>query len=91
MTNFSEEIEKSTIIMEHASLIQNYQQTGMLDRQNALKKYKSFNARYPRYMSDIAKAASATNSSILIDEATDSVIANNLILQLRWLQGKSLF
>lgn len=91
MPNFSEEIEKLTIIIGHSSLIQNYQQTGILDRQNALKKYKSFNARYPRYMSDVAKAASATNSSILIDEARDSVIANNLMLQLGWLQGKSLF
>ncbi len=89
MTNYSKETEKAKIIIGHALLIQNYQKTGILDRQTALEKYKLFNARYPEYNSDMCKAALVTKSLILIDKASDFEIVNNLRLQLVWLQGKS--
>lgn len=89
MTNYSKETEKAKIIIGHALLIQNYRNTGILDRQTALEKYKLFNARYTEYNSDMCKAALVTKSLIPIDKASDFEIVDNLILQLVWLQGKS--
>lgn len=91
MTNLPQEIEKQKIIIEHTSIIQHYQQTGILDRQDALKKYKSFNTKYPEYIYDMSRVALASNSLIKLDEASNSEIIKNLLTQLTWFQGKSIF
>ena len=87
MQNLFKDIDKDKIISEHHSIIQNYNKTGFLDRENAINKYIDFNRKYPEYNSKKEIVATVTNSSIKIDFATNDVIVDNLKAQLSWLVG----
>lgn len=87
MQNLFKDIDKDKIIIEHHSIIQNYNKTGFLDRENAINKYIDFNRKYTEYNSKKEIVAAVTNSSIKIDFATNDVIIDNLKAQLSWLVG----
>lgn len=70
MTNISQKIEKTKIIKNHSFMIQKYQQTRSLNRQNVLKNICYFYTRY-----DIIEYIS-------LNETSDSIILNNFLLQL---------
>lgn len=77
---------------EHTDIILRYLQTGQLNRNDAIKKYKKFNDDHPDYyvaMRTVTVAA-GTAAHIEDERIPDSVIVGNLNQQLLWLTGKNL-
>ena len=79
--------DESKTIAEHSAIISKYQATGFLDRQDAIKKYRNFNAKYQDFYVRYEAINVASNSSISIQDASDNVIVDNLRVQLAWLTG----
>ena len=81
--------EKQTAA-EHEAIILHYLNTGELDRDDAIKKYKNFNYTHSEYYTGISVAAAATNSLCPIENLPNNVIVDNLNAQLLYLTGKNL-
>lgn len=77
--------DKEKTIAEHTLIILNYKKTGLLDRENAIAKFKDFNTKYPDYNISQTTVNIMKNTLIHIESATDDVIAGNLYSQLSWL------
>lgn len=88
MQNPFQVVEKAKSIAEHISIIRDYQQTGLFDRPKALEIYKKFNLENADYCVLMNTRATATNSSIQIDSASDQILVDNLISQALWAGGK---
>lgn len=81
-------IDEAKTTSEHEAIILKYQKTGVLDRDDAIKKYKDFNSAHPEYYASMTVAATASGSSVPIDNVSDNVIVGNLQAQLAYLTGK---
>lgn len=88
MTNPFQDTRKAKSIAEHISIIRQYQQIGIFNRDKAREICKKFNVENPEYSSVISAAAIATNNLTSIDTAPDNVLINNLILQASWTMGE---
>lgn len=77
---------------EHAEIILRYQQTGYLDRDDAIKKYKEFNNDHPDYYGPMRVATVSAGTAVYIEDERipDSVIVGNLNQQFLWLTEKNL-
>jgi len=77
---------------EHTAIILRYSETGQLDRDDAIKKYKDFNAHYPEYYLQMTALAERMGTSAKVDDegTSDGVIVGNLNQQLLYLTGKNL-
>ena len=51
-------------IAEHSSLILTYRQTGNLNREDAIRKYKEFNTKHPEYCAGI-EASRMTGAHVI--------------------------
>ena len=51
-------------IAEHSSLILTYRQTGNLNREDAIRKYKEFNTKHPEYCAGIEAWTTAFYAAI---------------------------
>ncbi len=83
-------IDGAKTAAEHESIILKYQQTGILDRDDAIKKYNDFNTNYPEYYINMMVTASASESAVPIDRMPNNVIVGNLQAQLLYLTGKKI-
>ena len=81
-------IDNQKTIAEHTAIILTYQNTGILDKENAIKKYKDFNLMHQDYYAAMKIETCLTNTSINIEDAPSNVIINNLSAQLLWLAGE---
>ena len=81
-------IDNKKTIAEHTAIILTYQNTGFLDKENAIKKYKDFNLMHPNYYATMKLETCLTNTNINIEDAPSDVIINNLSAQLLWLAGE---
>lgn len=81
--------DESKTLTEHSAIINKYQATGFLDRNNAIKKYLAFNAKYSEFYIQHESIAVASNSNISIKNAPDDIIVGNLKAQFDWLATKS--
>lgn len=75
---------------EHEAIILKYQQTGILDRDDAIKKYNDFNTNHPEYYTSMTITAMVSGSAVPIDRTPDNVIVGNLQAQLTYLIGKKI-
>lgn len=87
-----EKKDDATTATEHAAIILRYVQTGWLDRDDAVKKYKKFNDDHKDYwLAMTATTALAGTAADIEDERIpDSVIIGNLNQQLLFLTGENL-
>ncbi len=81
-------IDNKKTIAEHTAIILTYQNTGFLDKENAIKKYKDFNLMHQDYYAAMKIETCLTNTNINIEDAPSNVIINNLSAQLLWLAGE---
>ena len=88
MQNPFQTVEKTKSIAEHISIIREYQQSGLLDRTKALEIYKKFNFEHEDYCTLMNATATATNSGIQIDSASDQILVDNLKRQALWAVGE---
>lgn len=75
---------------EHGAIIGRFQQTGCLDREDAIKKYNEFNVNHPEYYASMSVAATASGTATYIWDVSDRTIVENLQKQLLFLAGKKL-
>ena len=53
----------ATTALEHEAIILRFQQTGCLDREDAIKKYKEFNDDHPEYYMAMSVATKAAGTA----------------------------
>ena len=87
MTNPFRDIEKEKTIIEHSKIINDYKKLGIINRDEAIKKYLDFNSKHPDYYSNLNLVTTISNTKIKITEADNDTIITNLEAQLLWLQG----
>lgn len=85
-----ENIDDLKTAAEHEAIILRFQQTGYLDRDDAIKKYKEFNDNHPEYYMAMSVATQAAGTAAYIGDVPDEVIVKNLKDQLLYLAGKKL-
>ncbi len=79
-------------IAEHTQIISHYQNTGYLDREDAIKKYKKFNDDHPDYYAGMMTGAKMSGTDIQIDDVDDNnIIVGNMQKQVEYLLGKKTF
>lgn len=88
MTNPFRDIEKEKTIIEHSKIINDYKNLGIINRDEAIKKYLDFNSKHPDYYSNLNFVTTISNTKITISEADNDTLIANLETQLLWLQGK---
>ena len=88
MTNVFQTSEKAKSIAEHMSIILEYQNTGLFDRERATDIYKKFNAEHPDYNLALNVTAVASNTLTKIDYLPNNTLIYNLKLQAEWALGK---
>ena len=75
-------------IKEHITIIFNYKNYGVLDRDDAIEKYKKFNREHPDYPITINGSGAICGTLIPFDQASNEIIINNISSQLFYLLGK---
>lgn len=89
----AKEIKKTkddgTTIAEHMAILLQYKQTGYLDRNDAIKKYKEFNDNHLDYYIPMRATTISTGTAANIEDVPNEVIVKNLGDQLFYLTGKS--
>lgn len=83
-------IEDEKTIAEHSSLILTYCQTGFLNREEAIRKYKEFNTKHQEYCAGIEASRIIGAHVIPLEEMPDGDIVANLNYQLMYIGGKNL-
>ena len=87
MTNPFSDIEKEKTIIEHSKIINDYKSLGIINRDEAIKKYLDFNSKHPDYYSNLNLVTTISNTKIKITEADNDTLIANLKAQILWLQG----
>lgn len=84
--------DDATTIKEHTAILLRYRQTGYLDRDDAIKKYKEFNDNHPEYYTQMMTVVTLAGTAVQIDDEDirTEVIAGNLNQQLLYLTGENL-
>ena len=82
--------DDAVTIAEHEAIILKYINTGILDRDNAIKKYIEFEVKNPSYSSDIEKKRINGENIIPLENMSNDDIIINLNNQLKHLCGKNL-
>ena len=75
---------------EHETIILRYKQTGYLNRDEAIKKYREFNDNHPDYYVAMRAATVSTGTAAYIGDVPNDVLVMNLDDQLFYLTGKKL-
>ena len=83
-------IDNEKTILEHSIIITNYLETGYLDRNYAIQKYKEFNVKNPTYRIGVEFVCILEQTCRDIKELSDEEIVFNLNEQLIYIGGKSL-
>ena len=87
MTNPFRDIEKEKTIIEHSKIINDYKNLGIINRDEAIKKYLDFNSNHPDYYLNLNLVTTISNTKIKITEADNDTLIANLKAQILWLQG----
>lgn len=84
--------DDATTIAEHSAILLHYRQTGYLDRDDAIRKYKEFNDSHREYYLAMTATANRSGTLVQIDgkDISDEIIIGNLNQQLLYLTGKNL-
>ena len=84
--------DDATTIAEHSAILLHYKQTGCLDRDDAVRKYKEFNDSHREYYLAMTATANRSGTLVQIDgkDISDEIIIGNLNQQLLYLTGKNL-
>ena len=77
-----------TTIAEHSAILLRYKQTGCLDRDDAIKKYREFNDNHPDYYVAMRAATVSAGTAAYIGDVPNDVLVMNLDDQLFYLTGK---
>lgn len=77
-------------IAEHSRLILTYRQTGFLNREEAIRKYKEFNTKHQEYCAGVEVSRIIGAHVIPLEQMSDHDIAANLNCQLMYIGGKNL-
>lgn len=75
---------------EHEAIILRYIETGYVDRDDAIKKYKDFNRNHPKYFQNMIAATTICGTSAPIDKLPNDMLIWNLNDQLYFLIGKNI-
>lgn len=82
--------DDATTIAEHSAILLHYKQTGYLDRDDAIKKYREFNNNHPDYYVDMRTVTVVTGTAAYIGDVPNDVLVMNLDAQLFYLTGKKI-
>lgn len=84
--------DDATTALEHEAIILRFQQTGFLDREDAIKKYNEFNDNHPEYYMAMKAVAFQRGTAVKIDDkdVRGEVIIGNLNQQLLYITGKNM-
>lgn len=82
--------DDATTALEHEAVILHFQQTGCLDREDAIKKYREFNDNHPDYYVAMRAVTVSAGTAAYIGDVPDEVIVKNLKDQFLYLAGKKL-
>lgn len=82
--------DDATTIAEHSAIILHYRQTGRLDRDDAIKKYREFNDNYPDYYVAMRAATVSAGTAAYIGDVPNDTLVMNLDDQLFYLTGKKM-
>lgn len=80
--------DDATTIAEHSAILLHYKQTGCLDRDDAIKKYREFNDNHPDYYVAMRAATVSAGTAAHIGDVPNDVLVMNLDSQLFYLTGK---
>ena len=83
-------LDNEKTIAEHEKIILRYFQTGILDRADAIRKYKEFNIKHPEYCAAIESCRISGGNVFPLENMPDGDIVVNLNRQLMHLGGKNL-
>ena len=72
---------------EHLDIVINYKNYGVLDRDDAIEKYKKFNLNHPDYTITINGSGAICGTLIPVEQGSDEIIVNNILSQLVYLLG----
>lgn len=82
--------DSAKTIAEHGAIILTFRQTGKLDRDDAITKYKEFNVKHPEYCAGV-EASRLTGAHVIpLEEMSDGDIVANLNYQLMYIGEKNL-
>ena len=87
----SNQIDDSKTIAEYNAIIFQYRNFGVLNRSDAIEKYKKFNSDHPEYCAAMTVATTVSGTATSIDQVTNDVIVDNLCTQLLYLTGKNVW
>lgn len=87
----SNQIDDSKTIAEYKAIIFQYRNFGVLNRSDAIEKYKKFNSDHPEYCAAMTVATTVSGTATSIDQVTNDVIIDNLCTQLLYLTGKNVW
>ena len=73
------------------AIIFQYRNFGVLNRSDAIEKYKKFNSDHPEYCAAMTAATTVSGTATSIDQVTNDVIVDNLCTQLLYLTGKNVW
>lgn len=88
MNDLKKAKDDATTIAEHSAILLHYKQTGCLDRDDAIKKYREFNDNHPDYYVAMRAATVAAGTVAHIGDVPNDVLVMNLDSQLFYLTGK---
>lgn len=88
--NAKEAKDDLTTIAEHSAILLRYKQTGYLDRDDAIKKYREFNDNHPDYYVAMRVATVSAGAAAYIGDVPNDVLVMNLDDQLFYLTGKKM-
>ena len=82
--------DDATTIAEHSAILLHYRQTGCLDREDAIKKYREFNDNHPDYYVAMRAATVSAGTAAYIGDVPNDTLVMNLDDQLFYLTGKKM-
>lgn len=82
--------DDATTIAEHSAILLHYRQTGGLDREDAIKKYREFNDNHPDYYVAMRAATVSAGTAAYIGDVPNDTLVMNLDDQLFYLTGKKM-
>ena len=88
--SIKKQIDDTKTAAEHEAIILKYQNTGYLDRVDAIQKYNNFNDSHPEYYISMTTAATVLGSAAQIDQVSNDVIVGNLKAQLLYITRKNM-
>ena len=89
--DIAELIKSATTLLEHDAIIARFDNMGVLNRVDALAKYRKFNNEHPDFYAPLIDICERQGSLADLGETNNKTIVENMKYQRDWLYKKSVF